>query len=282
MTSEDDWNSVIAPRLIAANADLHLVHALYVDRDRVRTGLVLPNDAALLAEAFASTGAALAVIDPLLGHIGLHLDTHKDQHIRQVTNELDRVAQDHSASVLGIVHLNKTTEMTDLLYRVMASQALTAAARSVLGVFKDQADPKTGRLLVHIKSNWSAFADTLGFEIVAAPEIPNADGPPIQTSQLRWTGERPDLDRFNVLAAAASGFSPEMSEVFAIVAEHGPITPAAAHGHRKNAAGLAQAGTRGILGKLRERGLVVSDKQHRYSVREPPSPPDDTLFAGAE
>jgi hypothetical protein len=268
MTTEDDWESVIVPRLMVAGADLGLVHAVYVDRERQSTSLVLPDDAEILAEAFEEAGARFAVIDPLLAHIGHGFDTHKDQHVRQVTTELDRVAQAHDAAVLGLVHFTKAVDVKDILYRVMGSQGLTAAARSVLGVFKDESAPKSDRLLVHIKSNWSAYADTEGFTIVQAPAFANEDGEAIYTSRLEWTGPRPEIDRFNVLSASGTDLSDEASELLVLLAQDGPLTPAEVHVRRKSGGTRSASATRHLLGKLLERGLVRTDETHRYEVVE--------------
>ena len=102
-------------------ADLELPLSLQVDM------------AALLALA-ERTKPAMILFDPLISRIGGGVDTHKDAEVRQVLEPLAQVAIRTGSSVLGIIHLNKSTSQTNLLDRVMGSKAFGAMARLTLMV----------------------------------------------------------------------------------------------------------------------------------------------------
>jgi hypothetical protein len=256
MTTEDDWESVLAPRLMVAGANLDLIHAVYVGADRKKRGLILPDDADLLGQAFSQSGARLAFIDPIMGHISMRLDTHKDHHVRMITEELDVLGQQHGAAIIGILHFTKDSRVTDIIARIMGSGAFTNAARSVLAVFETQDGE---RWIVHTKANWSAFAPTLSFEILPGEPFTNEDGELVTATKVRWIAEREDITRFNVMSSLAEdkSLSEQQAEVLTILAEGGPMSGSAVHKKRKDSEATDESSTRHILGRLLEKGYAM-------------------------
>ena len=63
--------------------------------------------------------------------INAKLDTHKDAEVRRALEPIVRLAHASSASLIGLIHVNKTSE-GDLLNRIMASKAMIAVPRGVL------------------------------------------------------------------------------------------------------------------------------------------------------
>ncbi len=153
VANEDAIASTINPRLVAAGADLDLVHYVEVQDPIGSTSVTLPLDGERVIEAAKHTGARLIVVDPLVSVLDGKLDSHKDHSIRQALDPLNRLAERADAAVVGLAHLNKGTD-TDPLTRVLGSRAFTAAARSVLVMTRDDEDDTDARrLVIHAKSN---------------------------------------------------------------------------------------------------------------------------------
>jgi len=93
--------------------------------------LSLPEDTKQLEELVIENDVALIVLDPLLTMINTKLDTHKDAEVRRALEPIVRLAQESGASLLGLIHVNKSNE-GDLFIRVMGSKALVAVPRGVL------------------------------------------------------------------------------------------------------------------------------------------------------
>jgi hypothetical protein len=132
VTTEDDWNATVQPRLVAAGADLSKVyHVQAIQADGLEDTVSLPNDLAEFERVIREYDVALVILDPLLTLINKKLDTHKDAEIRQALGPLTRVAHDTRASFIGLIHVKKSTE-GDLMNRVMGSRAIGAVVRAVL------------------------------------------------------------------------------------------------------------------------------------------------------
>jgi energy-coupling factor transporter ATP-binding protein EcfA2 len=132
VSTEDDWSATIKPRLVAAGADLDRVfHVTAVSPEGLEGTLSLPEDTARLEELIREHDVALIILDPLLTMVNAKLDTHKDAEVRKALEPVVAVAHAARASLVGLVHVNKTNE-GDLLNRIMASKALTAVPRGFL------------------------------------------------------------------------------------------------------------------------------------------------------
>ena len=132
VTTEDDWQATIKPRLVAAGADLDRVYQITaVGADGLEDIVSLPNDLAELERIIISHGVAQVILDPLLTMINKRLDTHKDAEVRQALEPVVKVAHDTKTSLIGLIHVNKTNE-GDLMNRLMASRAIGAVVRGVL------------------------------------------------------------------------------------------------------------------------------------------------------
>jgi len=130
--TEDDWEPVILPRLVAAGADTTRVfRADAYDDDGAKDWLSFPRDLVRLAEQCLEHDVALLVLDPIMSIIDGKLDTHKDREVRQALDPLSRFAAAAGVAVCGLIHVNKSSG-SDALNSVMGSRAFSAVARSVL------------------------------------------------------------------------------------------------------------------------------------------------------
>jgi hypothetical protein len=188
VSAEDPEETVLVPRLVAAGADIGRVHFPRIEG--LIGGLALPRDLDELAAEMLRVGARLLVLDPFSVHLGGEaMDAHKERDVRRALAPLAATMQQLEAAAIGIMHWNKAPSMV-ALDRVLGSRAFTAAARSVLGVGPDPDDPDS-RLLVVAKSNFGpAGTPALSFAIEERLVDDPEGGFPIETSAVRWTGER--------------------------------------------------------------------------------------------
>lgn len=136
--TEDAWEQTVVPRLAAAGADLNRVFRVdAVTAEGWHESLSLPEDNARLKELCIKEEVALVLLDPLMGTINGKLDSHKDAEVRKALEPLSRLAHDCQLTILGLIHVNKSTG-ADLLTRLMASRAFSAVARSVLFAAREE------------------------------------------------------------------------------------------------------------------------------------------------
>ena len=134
------------------------------------------------------------MVDPLVAHIPMEIDSHKDQSVRRALAPLCRLADEHGCAVLSVMHLNKAQGLAPLA-RLSGSGAFGNLARSVLLLDRDPDDPDAEegnrRVLAHVKSNISALAASLLYEIEPILLSAEDDQPEVETSRLRLLGESP-------------------------------------------------------------------------------------------
>lgn len=131
--TEDDFEYTIAPRLLAAGADMTRVWRVEVGQDEAKFGLTLPTDVPKLQRMIEEHDVALVVLDPLLGTISGKLNTHVDAEVRVALEPITRMASEAKVCVLGLIHTNKTSGgSADISTRLMGSRAFIAVARAAL------------------------------------------------------------------------------------------------------------------------------------------------------
>lgn len=187
--SEDSWSHTIVPRLLGAGADLDYVYRIDVfESDGAEGQLTLPVDLVELQRAVKDVDAGLIVLDPILSRIDAALDTHKDAEVRKALEPIVKVAELTKASVIGLIHVNKSIS-SDPLTMLMGSRAFAAVARSVLFVMADPDDSKK-RLLGQAKNNLGRMdLPTLSFQIVPSLIQTSEDGEEIWTGRVDMLGE---------------------------------------------------------------------------------------------
>ena len=136
VATEDAWAETILPRLVAAGADREKVFRVDAVEQGHEMALTLPADVAALADLCQRAEVALVLLDPLMGAISGTLDTHKDAELRRALEPLSRMAHELRLTILGLIHVNKSTS-GDLLTRIMGSRAFSAVARAVLFAAKE-------------------------------------------------------------------------------------------------------------------------------------------------
>jgi hypothetical protein len=168
-TAEDDWTSVVVPRLMVAGADLERVHRVQTRSADGTSLLTLPDDVGLLeaeCRQLRDEGrpVGLLVVDPVGAFLSEQTDSHKNASVRRALAPLAELADREQTAVAAVCHLNKNAAER-LVARISGSGAFGEAARSVLGFARHPDDPDgekgLERVIVHAKSNWGRYAPTL-------------------------------------------------------------------------------------------------------------------------
>lgn len=200
---EDSEHDVLAPRLVAAGADVSRVHVIRrvlgflprshygeqgyaadqpVKSESAASPLMLPAHAPVLGRLLArSPGPRVLILDPLTNFISHSLPQPRDCRPEDVVPRdnselpvavmaaLNQLAMSHDTAIIVVGHLTKSRSHR-ILYRARGSLALTAGARSVLYLGTDPNVPDR-RILTQTKSVCGPPAPPLAFRIVPGPRL---------------------------------------------------------------------------------------------------------------
>jgi hypothetical protein len=192
-SAEDDWPTVIVPRLLAAGADLNLVYQPIAESGD--SLIEFPRDvealrAQVAAHADAGRPLALVVIDPIGAFLGSDIDSHRDASVRRALAPLAEMAMSTNVAIVVVAHLNKA-EGSRLVNRVVGSVGFVNAARSFVAYGRDPEDPEgergTRRVIVPTASNWGPLATSLAAN-VESREVDLYDNSHVSVGYLNITG----------------------------------------------------------------------------------------------
>ncbi len=177
LATEDSWKHTLAPRLIAAGADMTRVARVeVVAQEQASVTLSLPEDVDLLTQAISEHEVALVVIDPLMSTLGAGLDANASRHVRTALEPLAGMTEQTGAAVVGIAHFNKATGI-DALSRISGSGAFKDVPRAVIVFARDgdecvftQQKNSCGRI------DLPSLTYTITPEVVVTPKGPTSTG----------------------------------------------------------------------------------------------------------
>jgi hypothetical protein len=183
---EDDWATVMKPRLVAAGANLDqvwkLAIATTVDEVTRETVPVLPLDVDRIREAIIETGARMVVLDPATSLMAG--DMNKREDVRRSLDALLELAQDTSCTLVLIMHFGKG--IGNVSEKISGSHALRDAARSVL-LFATDEDTEQ-RIVTLDKSNYSRNGSTsFAFNLIDAA-VDTDDGDTAHVAKVIFLG----------------------------------------------------------------------------------------------
>ena len=190
--TEDSWEHIIVPRLVAAGADLTRVYNLGVTTSEGHhVEADLPVDLIRLEAALAELTPGLLILDPIMSRLSSKINTDKDAEVRLALEPLTRLAERVGIAVLGIIHFNKGSNTGDVIDSIMASRAFTAVARSVCVVTKDPDDETGTRRLLGTPKNNSGRDDLplLAYKLEGVTLHTGTSEGDVQTSRVEWLGE---------------------------------------------------------------------------------------------
>jgi putative DNA primase/helicase len=181
--SGEDAPAVLAPRLLAAGADLRRVHFIDGVSDRDGDAFDPGRDMELLeAEADKLQAPRLLILDPVVSAVAG--DSHKGAEVRRALQPVVMLAQRLGCAVLGITHFSKGTNGRDPVERVTGSIAFAALARLVLVAAKVKAEPgdegEGRRVLMRAKSNIGADDGGFAYALERVEVAPEVEGQRVQ------------------------------------------------------------------------------------------------------
>lgn len=135
--SEDSWDYTIAPRMLAAGANLDLVYRVDVIEDGQASGLILPRDCHWLPDIAEETKAAMLMCDPIMSMVDARLNSFRAQELRKALEPLRRNAEKAQLSVPALVHFNKG-QGGDVGTLISGSRAWAEVARAVVAIAQDK------------------------------------------------------------------------------------------------------------------------------------------------
>jgi hypothetical protein len=153
LSAEDDPSDTVVPRLLAANADLERVEIVSMVRDANKERMFsLVTDLALLRRKIAEVGnVTLVLIDPISAYLGVgKIDSYRNTDVRAVLAPVVELAAELKVAIIGIMHFNKKTDVTNALLRISDSLAFGATARHVYAVVDDPENKR--KLFVRAKT----------------------------------------------------------------------------------------------------------------------------------
>jgi DNA polymerase I-like protein with 3'-5' exonuclease and polymerase domains len=211
LSAEDDIADTIAPRLLAAGADLSRITILkMVHESNAERMFSLVTDLSALRQKITEIGnVVLIIIDPVTAYLGVgKVDSFRATDVRAVLSPLKELAEELRVCVLGIMHFNKKIDVTNVLLRISDSLAYGAAARHVYAVINDPDNQR--RLFVRGKNNLARHDQkTLAFSIDAREVgIDKRTGNPICRPYITWHDEPVDITAVEAMQAASNNKSP--------------------------------------------------------------------------
>jgi hypothetical protein len=156
---------------------------------------------------------ALIMIDPVSAYLGIgKVDSFRATDVRAILSPLKQFAEDLEIAVIGVLHFNKKTDVTNVMLRVSDSLAYSAASRHVYGIVNDPENHR--RLFVRGKNNIArAEQKTLAFGIEECEVgISKKTRRTVRAPHVVWHPDPVDISATEALQAAAEAKSPSAAE----------------------------------------------------------------------
>jgi hypothetical protein len=232
-SAEDDVSDTLVPRLLAAGADLTRV--FFIKMTKTETGkrmFDIDADRDQLRHAINQIGNVVAAtFDPFSAYLGRgRVDTYRTSDVRAVLGPLAELAAETGVSIIGILHFNKKTDVTNAMLRISDSLAFVAASRSAYAVVAD--DENQRKLLVRAKNNLApatldkALAYYCTVESAGVGKDPDT-GETITAPHVIWHPHYIDVTTTEAMQAAADNKSPgqldDAKTFLSELLENGPV-----------------------------------------------------------
>jgi AAA domain len=205
LTAEDGLSDTVAPRLVAAGADMTKVH--FLTGTKAEGGdeelFDLTRDVEALRDVLGEyPNARIIVIDPLTAYLG-ETQAQRNSQVRKALAPLVRLIEETGVLVIGVTHLNKSQGKA--IYRVLDSIAFVALGRILHLVIADADNPENRKFLCD-KTNIGAKPPGLTF-ICQQVSVMTDDGEE-WVSRISW-GTQHINETADQALAAVTGSPPE-------------------------------------------------------------------------
>jgi hypothetical protein len=161
VTTEDDAEDTIRPRLDVIGADVGRIHLI--------SDLTLPDEADRLAATIELHQARLVYLDPIVEFLDGRVRTASDHAVRRALKPMVQVSADLHCATVGIRHLSKEGGRA-AVYRGGGSIGFAGLARAHLAVGRDP-DDANRNVLASIKVSVGAAPPSLAYRLVAADKL---------------------------------------------------------------------------------------------------------------
>jgi len=186
--SEDAWSYTIAPRMLAAGANLDLVYRIDVEEDDGSAhGLILPRDCRHLPTIAADVNAAALMCDPVLSLVDTTINSFKGQELRTALEPLRRAAEEAHLAIPALVHFNKGAG-GDVGTLIAGARTWSEVARAVVAIAQDKEADDYTCVVSQTKNNLGRL-DLPNLVYTIDSVMLETDDEPAQVGRLRWVGE---------------------------------------------------------------------------------------------
>jgi hypothetical protein len=255
--TEDSWSYTLAPRFVAADADLKKVRRLFVQMvDGTESVVSLAVDIDALREELVATKSRLVVLDALLSTMSGG-DLVKQGVVRRILEPLAQLAQELNITVIGVAHFRKAGGV-EPLHMISGSAEFGQVVRSAIGFARDRDAEDGSCVLSLIKTNIAPQGlPSLRYRI--APAVVDTPEGPTDVGRFEVIGETDAsvgelLDQQPGNAEDRSERDEAAQWLQDYLMDHGGAAPAADVMKAARADGIAEA----TLKRARKRAGVTS------------------------
>ncbi len=216
--SEDSWEYTIAPRMLAAGADMDRVFRIDAAlEDDGYGGVLLPRDCRELVPAARDVDAAVLLCDPIISLVDERLNTFKSKELRKALEPLTAAAEEAALAVGALVHFNKG-QSNDVGTLISGARAWVEVARAVVAIGRDKEADEYTCVVSQTKNNLGVGDLPNLTYTIDSHQLPTSDGEITSVGRLRWTGET-DRGVEDLLAEAAAGSTASAGRVGKLMRE---------------------------------------------------------------
>lgn len=177
LIGEDGLADTTVPRLNVAGADLSKIQF-------VKSEFRLDEDLSKVEKYLAShPNIRTIIIDPVSNYLG-DSDMNSEQQVRQVLVPLKNLAEKFGIAVLGVMHLNKKSDLA-AINRIGGAMAFTGVARAVWMFMRSPDNPEQ-YFMLKVKNNIARQNDGLVFRVESVDR--EIEGQPTTQPRVQWVG----------------------------------------------------------------------------------------------
>ena len=181
-----------------------------IDNGKGKRMFSLVDDLELLRKKIAEIGDVVMVqIDPVTAYLGVKkVDSFRTTDVRAVLTPIVSLAEETKVAMLGMLHFNKKTDVTNALLRISDSLAFGATARHVYAIVDDGDHDR--KLMVKGKNNLARKGQkALAYEFAEKEVGKDVEtGNPIMAPHVVWQAEPVDVTATEAMTAANENKSP--------------------------------------------------------------------------